>query len=76
MANAKHNYFVSFTYMDNDNERQYGMTRYISSSEINCWKDIDFMRSQLEANFIAIGFVEPNVCIINFQKLGYKIEEE
>ena len=75
MANAKHDYFVSFTYMDNDNERQYGMTRYISSNEINCWKDIDFMRSQLEANFIAIGFVEPNVCIINFQKLGCKIEE-
>ena len=75
MANAKHDYFVSFTYMDNDNERQYGMTRYISSSEINCCKDIDFMRSQLEANFIAIGFIEPNVCIISFQKLGYKIEE-
>ena len=30
MANAKYDYFVSFTYMDNDNERQYGMTRYIS----------------------------------------------
>ena len=44
MANAKYDYFVSFTYMDNDNERQYGMTRYISSNEINCWKDIDFMR--------------------------------
>ena len=75
MANAKYDYFVSFTYMDNDNERQYGMTRYISSNEINCWKDIDFMRNQLEANFIAIGFIKPNVCIINFQKLGYKIEE-
>ena len=75
MANAKYDYFVSFTYMDNNSERQYGMTRYVTSNEINCWKDIDFMRSQLEANFIAIGFIEPNVCIINFQKLGYKIEE-
>ena len=75
MAFAKYDYFVSFTYMDNDNERQYGMTRYVSSSEINCWEDIDSMRSQLEANFIAIGFIEPNVCIINFQKLGYKIEK-
>ena len=73
MAFAKYDYFVSFTYMDNDNERQYGMTRYVSSNEINCWEDIDFMRNQLEANFIAIGFIEPNVCIINFQKLGYKV---
>ena len=75
MAFAKYDYFVSFTYMDNDNERQYGMTRYVSSNEINCWEDIDFMRNQLETNFIAIGFVEPNVCIINFQKLGYQIEK-
>ena len=75
MAFAKYDYFVSFTYMDNDNERQYGMTRYVSSNEINCWEDIDFMRSQLETNFIAIGFTEPNVCIISFQKLGYKIDK-
>ena len=75
MANAKYDYFVSFTYMDNNSERQYGMTRYVTSNEINCWKDIDFMRRQREANLIASGFVEPNVCSIKFQKLGYKIEE-
>lgn len=75
MANVKYDYFVSFTYFDDEGIRQYGMTRYIASTEINCWKDIDFMRSQLEANFIAIGFPEPKVCILSFQKLGYKIED-
>ena len=75
MARVKYDYFVSFTYFDDEGVRQYGMTRYVSSNEINCWKDIDFMRSQLEANFINIGFNNPSVCIISFQKLGYKIEE-
>lgn len=75
MASAKYDYFVSFTYFDNEEIRQYGMTRYISSNEINCWEDIDFMRNQLEMNFVAMGFVEPKVCILNFQKLGYKIDK-
>ena len=56
MARVKYDYFVSFTYFDDEGVRQYGMTRYVSSNEINCWKDIDMMRSQLEANFVSIGF--------------------
>ena len=76
MARVKYDYFVSFTYFDDEGVRQYGMTRYVRSNEINCWKDIDMMRSQLEANFVSIGFPEPKVCILNFQKLGYTIIEE